>query len=78
MEFFNYEEWRLEGRRRAKAKGKPDLDTERFLLEVIDNEVFVYYTVDLKSTLFRTLVERMSNTQFSTRFFSMLEVEEDA
>lgn len=76
MEIFNFEDWRAEGRRRARAKGSPNEDTETFSLETDGSEVYVYYNVELKSTHFKTLVERMTVTQFSTRFFSMLEVEE--
>lgn len=76
MEIFNFEDWRAEGRRRARAKGIPNKDTETFTLDTDGSEVYIYYNVELKSTNYKTLVERMTVGQFSTRFFSMLEVEE--
>lgn len=78
MEFFNFEEWRIEGRRRAGAKGSPDIDTETFTLDSDGSEVFIYYNVELKSTGFKTLIDRMTVKQFSTRFFSLMEVEAES
>ena len=76
MEIFNYADWRAEGRRQAFSKGNPDIDTEMLHLDFMLGTVEVVYTVDLKTTGFRTVVDRMTNEQFSTRFMSMLEVSE--
>lgn len=75
MEFFNYADWLAEGRRLAKGTGNPDLDTEMLHLDVQEGYIEVVYTVDLKTTGFRTVVDKFSGESFSARFFNMLEVE---
>lgn len=75
MEFFDYADWRAEGRRKAKAKGNPDLETERVFLRVSIDEVLIYYYVELQTTWFQTVVAKFDEREFSTRFFNMLEVE---
>lgn len=76
MEYFDYADWLADGRRAAKAKGKPDLDTERMFLQTGGKFIHVVYTVELQTVSFEMVVASIRVANFSTRFFNMLAMEE--
>lgn len=73
MEIFPYEDWLIEGRRLAKARGIPNFDTESFSLRYEGGCIEIHYSVELKSTGFNAYIESIPIEDFDKKFFALLE-----